>query len=170
MRNNPLKAPIAVSSVARGVLKTSDGRELNIAGVEIKDMALAEGRADEFLRLVTAQGVEVIQAVNGSDYLLRCEPPIWHWCGNDPVARHYEQCNLSELLLVFGLATLNEEPSIDPDYQSRLKAAARIGSSRRVERNDFTEWGLNISRAHHLDLVIKMEAEFPSEESHGLRP
>jgi hypothetical protein len=159
VREHPLKDPIPVTHVLAGKVITADGREFTPAGIEIKDMALATGRADAFLKLVTSQGVEIIQAVEGSDYLLRCEPAIWHWCGNDSVSKHYEQANLSELLLVFGFATLKETISLNPLQQERLRVAAEMGSGRTAESNDFREWGLNISRAMHLDFIIQVEAQ-----------
>jgi hypothetical protein len=164
VRQHPLKDPIAVTRVAAGKMITADGRELTPAGVELKEMALATGRADDFLKLVTAQGVEIIQAIEGSNNLLRCEPAIWHWCGNDPVSKHYEQANLSELLLVFGLARLKEDKSLNPLQQARLRVAAEMGSSRPVDSKDFPEWGLNISLAMHLDLAIQVEAEVALRE------
>lgn len=175
VRDHPLKAPTAITSV-RGDTLISAGQEFRLAGVTLPtDSKFASGAVD-LLRVGSAQGVEVIRLVQpGGKFLLRCEPRIWHWCGNDSVEAHYEQFNLNELLVAFGYATVDETASGLTDHERlRLQAAQTIAKDRHRgmwterpnsrERSFRSKLGLNISDAHGLQAAIEYVAEEMAEQ------
>lgn len=131
VRKNPLKDPVAINAVRSGTL-VSGQQEFSLAGVRIPTDGTVSSRADEFLRVVTAQGIEVVRVLEPSNtFILRCEPRIWHWCGNDPIKAYYEQFNLNELLLAFGYATFDSEAiGLTDKERLRLMAAENVGKER----------------------------------------
>jgi hypothetical protein len=169
VRNDPLKAPITITAI-RGVTLVSASGEFTLAGVTIPNDSIISVRAADFLRCVTQQGVEVIRTVQpAGSVLLRCEPRIWHWCGNDSVAAHYQQFNLSELLLAFGYAVFDDEAAVGLTESERLRLrtaeyVAQQGNNGMwsptfgVPDHSFRpELGLNISKTIGLPLML----EFP---------
>jgi endonuclease YncB( thermonuclease family) len=175
VRDHPLKTPTAITSV-RGDTLISARQEFRLAGVTLPaDPKFASGAAD-FLRVASAQGVEVIRLVQPSGrFLLRCEPRVWHWCGNDPVKDHYEQFNLSELLVAFGYATVDDTATGLTDHERlRLQAAQKLAKERprgmwterpnSRDRSFRPELGLNISDAHGLQAAIDYVAGEMAEQ------
>ena len=167
VRDNPLKTPVTITTVRGGTL-VSEQQEFSLAGVKISADSIVSARADEFLRVVTAQGIEFVRAVEASKtFILCCEPRIWHWCGNDPIRAHYEQFNLNELLLAFGYATFDSEAiGLTDDERLRLMAAETVAKEGRSELWSSTSeakdnrfrvgLGLNISDAISLKDGIEL--------------
>lgn len=127
VRENPLKNPIRITSI-QGSTLLSESQELRLAGVTLPTEALFAERARNFLKVVTAQGVEVVRSVQpDGTFVLRCEPRIWHWCGNDPVEAHYAQFNLNELLVAFGYAAVEPAANgLSENERHRLKVAETL--------------------------------------------
>jgi len=175
VRENPLKAPTQITSV-RGDTLIADRQEFRLAGVTLPTDANLAARAANFLRVVTAQGVEVLRPLQpAGTFILRCEPRIWHWCGNDSVKAHYEQFNLNELLVAFGYATVDHGATgLTETEHHRLEAAEALAKQRHrgmwserpgsTERSFRPELGLNISDALHLQTMIEFTAEEISEQ------
>jgi hypothetical protein len=169
VRDDPLKAPITVTAI-RGATLISTSGEFTLAGVTIPNDSVISARATDFLRCVTHQGVAIIRTVQpAGSVLLRCEPRIWHWCGNDSVAAHYQQFNLNELLLAFGYATFDNDAAVGLTESERLRLrtadyVAQQGNygiwspTFGVPDHSFRpEFGLNISNTISLPLML----EFP---------
>ena len=130
VRDHPLQAPIAVTSVRNGVLHTAQ-QEFRIAAVKLPTDPAALARVDAFLHVATAQGIEVIRALSPDGAsLLRCEPLVWGtYCSYDPVMARYRQYNLSELLVALDLADADTRAAgLTDDERSRLAIAAECGS------------------------------------------
>jgi len=172
IRDNPLKSPLTVASVENGVLHANQ-HEFKLAGLDIpKDPVIAR-QANELLKVATAQGVEVIREIApGGPYILRCEPRIWHWCGDDPVAAHFEQFNLNDLLIAYGFATVDlTGGSLSDPERKRLEGAQGYakemhqgvwGNLEEEEHYPFRgEYGLNIDYALDLNGMIEMYATLP---------
>jgi endonuclease YncB( thermonuclease family) len=169
VRESPLKAPTAITSV-RGDTLISANQEFRIAGVTLPSDGELSTRATDFLRVVTSQGVEVIRPVQPEGtFVLRCEPRIWHWCGNDSVKAHYEQFNLNELVVAFGYATFNPAARGLTDNEGlRLRGAEVLAKERHrglwtqqpgaTERTFRPNLGLNISDALGLETFIEFAA------------
>lgn len=175
VRENPLKNPIRITSI-RGDTLLSDRQEFRLAGVMLPTETIFAARATDFLNLATAQGVEVIRRVQPEGtFILRCEPRIWHWCGNDPVKEHYEQFNLNELLVAFGYAIVDPAANdLSENERNRLKAAEVLAKEQHRgmwverpgtnERSFRPEFGLNISDASNLRNTIDYKAEEIAEQ------
>ncbi|MEN3943300.1 hypothetical protein WJU23_18515 [Prosthecobacter sp. SYSU 5D2] len=125
VRENPLTAPDPVFDITRDEILTAKG-SFRLAGICIPKNTSDLAAALTFLRLCTAQGIEVIRQVNPSSQMLRCEPRILHWCGNDPVEAHYEQHNLNELIVAMGYASFEDSSGLTDVERARLKAASLI--------------------------------------------
>jgi hypothetical protein len=127
-------------------------------------------RTPDFLRVAGAQGIEVVRQVEpDGSFIVRCEPRIWHWCGNDPVKAHFEQFVLNELVIAFGYATYDETSGGLTDHERlRLQIAENIARERQYglwERRPYSAdhsfepaLGLKISKTHGLALMIQVEA------------
>ena len=148
-REDPLKNPLRVTAID-GFRLTANGTVFTIGGVVPCYDREAKAVLPIFLRAATAQGIEIdgdVELPNG--VAVRCEPRFWHGCGNDPVTAHFEQHNLNELLIAFGLAKLSPAVrELDTPMALRLRAAeryaARINRSERLRRL-CSETGLNMS-------------------------
>ncbi|MES2738267.1 MAG: hypothetical protein V4672_18240 [Verrucomicrobiota bacterium] len=126
LRETPLVAPITVQRIEGNHLITASG-SFTLAGVTLPTDPSHRARTQAFLQIATAQGVEVIRQVTPTSSILHCEPRINHWCGNDPVAAHFEQHNLNELILAMGYATHNpKDDSLTGLEHRRLAAACTI--------------------------------------------
>ncbi len=127
-RKNPLSAPIAVDRIEGTHIHTPQG-SFKLAGVKFPTESTELETAKQFLNVATAQGIEVIRQVNNETAILRCEPRIYHWCGNDPVSAHYEQHNLNELLIALGYATFDmEADSLTGKEKQRFIAATQVAT------------------------------------------
>ena len=169
VRDHPLKAPTAITAV-RGDTLVSAHQEFRLAGVTLPADPGLSARASDFLRVSTAQGVEIVRPMQPEGrFILRCEPRIWHWCGNDAVEAHYEQFNLNELLIAFGYATYDSSfIGLTDDERLRLKGAEAIARQRHrgmwsrtpgaSDRSFRPDLGLNISDAFDLRTMIEFTA------------
>jgi hypothetical protein len=129
-RKNPLTAPITINRIEGTQIHTSQG-SFKLAGVKFPTDSVSLEKANQFLKIATAQGIEVIRQVNNETAILRCEPRIYHWCGNDPVSAHYEQHNLNELLIALGYATFDTEADgLTEKEKQRFNAATQVAAGR----------------------------------------
>lgn len=62
LRENPLKVPTQITAI-RGDTLISNGQEFRLAGVALPTDGSLSAEAADFLRVVTAQGVEVIRPI-----------------------------------------------------------------------------------------------------------
>jgi hypothetical protein len=133
VREHPLKTPISVTAIRGDKLHTSIG-SFQLAGVQLPTDESCLAATHSFLHVATAQGVEIIRSISPSSKILRCEPRIYHECGNDPVAAHFQPYNLNELIIALGYASLNPsaEGLTETELQ-RLIAASKVAKKR--ERN-----------------------------------
>ena len=127
VREHPLTSPIPVSAVDGTSLMTPQ-RKLVLAGISIPDDAISQTNADVFLKSTTTKGVEVIREVeNSSKQILRCEVRLYHWCGNDSVAAHFEQHNLNEIMIGLGYAKFDHETKgLRTEEWNRFAAAEKV--------------------------------------------
>jgi len=132
IREKPLAAPIAVHRIEGNRLITTSG-SWKLAGVTLPTDPARLAMAHAFLEIASAQGIEVIRQVSPTSSILRCEPRINHWCGNDPVAAHFEQHNLNELILAMGYATYNPNDEGLTDLENRRLATAYAIAQKRKE-------------------------------------
>ena len=169
-RQNPLQHPIQVVKVGLDEIELSNGLRCKFTGVIFPRDSMLIEKALEFLQVITLQGVEIIRRVNDSDkYILRCEPRIWHWCGNDPVSAHFEQYNLNELVIMSGYAQIDSSAQGLTDEEiNRLRKCESFAKDNKwgiwkesKSGHDFgfnIKWGLNISdaiRLNYLDIGKK---------------
>lgn len=170
-RLTPLHAPVPVLDVHGGMLITDQGT-YHLAGVEIPTDPESRTLATAFLRMATAQGVEIIRSLTPTIKILRCEPRIYHWCGVDPVEAHFEQFNLNELIIALGYASLTREPPdglTETEWQ-RLQAAAKLTHQRkaydetRQHPPTVTDAGINISDALMLEVNIQQLSRIQLKE------
>jgi hypothetical protein len=117
---------MAVTAVD-GLTLMAGGQPYVIAGVLPPSTKEKQDRLTQFLRVATAQGIEIEAATSlPNGHSIRCEPRIWHWCGNDPVAAHFEQYNLNELIIALRYAEIAPEIRVlDTPAALRLRAAER---------------------------------------------
>lgn len=164
LREHPLVRPLKVTKID-GLTLWAGGQPLVVGGVSPPSNPEQAATLARFLALAAAQGVEVDERAQlPSGHALRCELRVFHWCGNDPVAAHFEQLSLNELLVAFGLVELAPEVrSFTSPAALRLRAAAQSASaSRRGEHPPtFSETGIGIFEAQQLkdvDLFARAEA------------
>jgi hypothetical protein len=86
-----LRSPIAVAYWSEKGLHLTDGRTVNLPGVQ------GLPRQSEALAEATRRGVEV-----GSDGRIHALVRVHHWCGNDRVREHIARVDLARLLLFVG--------------------------------------------------------------------
>lgn len=165
VRNNPLKSPVAVQSIDGATLVTAQGRYA-LAGVSLPTDARMRSRALEFLQTAAAQGIEITRSDPATRRsLVRCEPRIHHWCGNDAVAAHYQQFNLNELIIATGFAHFDAgDEWISAEERLRLAGAQAAaeqmenGIWSRNQRNDGPDFsrkhGISISDTSLLSMMI----------------
>lgn len=111
VREQPLRSPIAVTSVHEGTILLTDGRAFRPAGVRKLESVAAED-FDNALRVMVAQGVVVIRDVGDGSAFLLAEPKFYNPCGTRGMdgnpwkrgAGSYFQCPISELLIQTGYA------------------------------------------------------------------
>lgn len=154
----PLRAPIAVVAHEQGSLHLEDGRTVKLAGVDWSDARFEDPMFKTVMDSLTQHGVEFVHEDAGSSHsLLLCKLPVWHWCGNDPVATHYEHASLNEVVLLLGMGRLGEAGTLTEDEAARLAGAARFaeetGTSRKLFRQGRSllwnsECGINMSDWH----------------------
>ena len=134
VRKDPLPSPIRVVDVDRTGLLLEDGRRVTLAGISVVDDPRGEQAALELMRVACEQGINIVHTVEGEACIVRCEPRIYHWCGNDPVAAHFEQMNLNDMLLARGLAVLDPRTaeSLPPDEVQRLQESETCARSSRL--------------------------------------
>ncbi len=178
VRDDPLPAAISVAKVSIDALVLSDGRRCRLAGVSFpRDQEVRE-EAVGFLQVVTQQGVEIARRVNDEDaYILRCEPRIWHWCGNDPVRAHFEQHNLNELVVASGYARFDASTEGLGELEARrlraCEACAQVprwvgGRWKRDHRVRFsTEFGLNYSDVYNLKEMVETYVDVEARDDEG---
>ncbi|MDB6137886.1 MAG: hypothetical protein JWO94_958 [Verrucomicrobiaceae bacterium] len=136
VREHPLAHPLPVTAVD-GLTLTAGGHAFIIGGLVPLSDPEERATLTAFIRMATTQGIEMDgDAALPNGVSVRCEPRIWHGCGNDPVAAHYEQCSLNELLVAFGLVGLSPQVRLlETPVALRLRAAERAyanyGLSRR---------------------------------------
>jgi len=137
VREHPLAAPIAVSAVQGKTLVTVQG-EISLVGVEIPGDAESRANADSFLKAVTAKGIEVIRTIPGTNTaFVRGEVRLYHSCGNDPVAAHFEQHNLNEIMVGLGYARFDRsEKDLTEEERLRLAAAETV-----AKKTGSSVWG-----------------------------
>ncbi len=181
VRGNPLQSPIEVISI-RGTTVVTANQEFQLAGVIFPTDPVESVRSHHLLRVATKQGIEVVRQVEKSGaFILRCEPRILHWCGNDPVRAHYEQLNLNELLIAFGYATFDRAATgLTNGEVLRLRSAELIAKNNKRgvwtdapitnERSFSPELGLNISYALRLLGEIDFTAREVSADAPLLNP
>lgn len=127
-RENPLAHPIAVLSVRDGVLTLADGRAFRPAGVGRRSTVSAK-EFDEALRVMAAQGVEVIRDRGDGTAFLLGEPKFDNWCGNSQArwAGTFYQAPLSELLVYAEYAYQDiRQPNLTPRERWRLEGVRRV--------------------------------------------
>lgn len=126
VREHPLPHPIMVTAID-GLTLTAGDQRYTIAGVRVPSDVERLARLAEFIQVATAQGIEIESATDlPNGHSIRCEPRVWHWCGNDPVAAHFEQQNLNELLIALGYAEIAPEiHTLATSAALRLRAADR---------------------------------------------
>jgi hypothetical protein len=162
VREDPLRSPIRVVDVDGTGLLLEDGRRVTLAGISIVDDPRGEQAALELMRAACEQGINIVHTFEGEACIVRCEPRIYHWCGNDPVAAHFEQMNLNDMLLALGLAVLDPRTaeSLPPDEVERLQEYESCARSSRLGTwsGDGTYWncgaaagsGISISCAYRV--------------------
>ena len=130
VRDDPLKNPITVREATPTALTLQDGRVIKLAGIVPANQPNLEWyiahRAGELVQNATLQGVEMVREIEPGSFLVRCEPRIWHWCGNDSVRAHYEQFFLQELLLASGYCPFSPSSGLTTEEASRLRAAEAV--------------------------------------------
>lgn len=162
-RDNPLAAPVPVLGIHGGQIVTATD-SFQLAGVRLPEDSTELSSALEFLRVCTAQGIEMIRQVGPSSQMIRGEPRIYHWCGVDSVAAHYEQHNLNELIVALGYAFFEDSTELTEVERARLKAATRIAKRGKKgiwsdetsdENQRFSKHGINISEVMGIDVTIR---------------
>jgi hypothetical protein len=162
-RDNPMASPVPVLDIQGDQIVIAT-KSFNLAGVRLPGDSRDLASALEFLQVCTAQGIEVIRQVTPSSWTVRCEPRIYHWCGVDPVAAHYEQHNLNELIVALGYAFFEDSTDLTEAERARLKAAAMTAkrNSKGIwsngtpdEEHRMSENGLNISEVTGVDAIIR---------------
>lgn len=160
LRETPLAAPITVHRIEGDRLITTSG-SFKLAGVTLPTDPAHLARTHAFLQIATAQGIEVIRQVTPTSSILRCEPRINHWCGNDPVAAHFEQHNLNELILAMGYAIHNpKEDSLTGLEHRRLAAACTIAQSLKLTSTDEGPPGYDRQLDHEVKSIQIGETSF----------
>ncbi len=154
VREHPLPHPIMVTDID-GLTLTAGDQRYTIAGVRAPSDTDRLARLAEFIQVATAQGIEIESATalpNG--HSIRCEPRVWHWCGNDPVAAHFEQQNLNELLIALGYAEIAPEiQTLATPAALRLRAADRYAHD---FSRDSAGSGSRTSLKHGIDISAIM--------------
>nr|ACO70935.1 hypothetical protein [uncultured Verrucomicrobiota bacterium] len=176
VRDHPLVAPILITSI-QGDTLVAGQRQFRLAGVKLPTDPVIAALAQKVLQIATAQGVEVIRVVEAPDAcILRCEPRIWHWCGNDPVAAHFQQFNLNELMVAGGGATYDAScPKLTDEERLRLQAAEKFRREAGAHDQNWLVRGssLNVSATMILDGCISViayelrEGKYVSPKSKG---
>ncbi len=162
VRTNPLKNSLRVVSIQGEVLTLADGRRVRTAGATLnRTGSTVDPSADSFLKLLIDCGVEIEWIGNPdssgvSPAVLRCEIPFHHWCGNDPVSKHYEQGCLNEVLLVGKYASVIQADviSMPPAFRNRCVSAVTRAQERWRDDPfpiDFSNWGVNINESYYLN-------------------
>ncbi|MBB5037375.1 hypothetical protein [Prosthecobacter dejongeii] len=160
LRKTPLAAPITVHRIEGDRLITASG-SFTLAGVTLPTDSAHLARTHAFLQIATAQGIEVIRQVTPTSSILRCEPRINHWCGNDPMAAHFEQHNLNELILAMGYATHNlRDASLTALEHRRLSAACTIAQSLKLTSTDEGPPGYDRQLDHEVKSIQIGETSF----------
>ena len=170
VREHPLAKPIAVTGIEGLTLIAGAGR-YTLAGVVSPTDAEGLARLDQFLHLATAQGIEIeSDAALPHGQSVRCEPRVWHWCGNDPVAAHFEQFNLNELLIALGYARIAPEvQKLTTPAAVRLRAAERYANEAGQGSDSRTSvrHGIDISVIAGVHSAIRMYADEIAETDHA---
>lgn len=177
LRETPLAAPIAVHRIEGDRLITTSG-SFTLAGVTLPTDPAHLARTHTFLQIATAQGIEVIRQVSPTASILRCEPRINHWCGNDPVAAHFEQHNLNELILAMGYATFNANDAVLTDSErARLSAAGFVAKKKKwgLWANDPSEdtqlsFENGLDQTHPMQIEVELLTAIVAEKKARLRP
>jgi hypothetical protein len=128
IRNKPLAAPLAVSSVSNGSIALANGSVLRPAGI-VRSPSVSEEQYDAALRTMTAQGVEVRDLVSGEAAMLQAEPKFYNWCGTSSRRwpGSYFQCGVSEAMVYLGYADLDmTTATLKPLDQWRIEGARHI--------------------------------------------
>lgn len=156
-RKNPLTAPITINHIEGTQIHTPQG-SFKLAGVKFPSDSTGLKTANQFLKIATAQGIEVIRQVNNETAILRCEPRIYHWCGNDPVSAHYEQHNLNELLIILGYAAFDTEADgLTEQEKQRFTAATQVAADWSDRpREDLSPHGLSINKMPFVNPAFKL--------------
>lgn len=170
-RLTPLNAPMPILDVQGEMLITDQGT-YQLAGVEIPTDSESRALATAFLRMATAQGVEIIRSLTPTIKILRCEPRIYHWCGVDPVEAHFEQFNLNELIVALGYASVTREPpdGLTETEWRRLQGAAKLAHRRKSFDETLqhpprvTDAGINVSDASGLEVGIQLASRIPFKD------
>lgn len=168
VREHPLARPMAVTQV-NGVSVVADGHSYSIGGIAIPGTPEDLAALTEFVIVATAQGIEIDEsAVLPAGQSIRCEPRVWHWCGNDPVAAHYQQMNLNEIVLALGYAQLAQDVhDMTTPAALRLRAAAQYANDdpTQSERRKSLKHGINISAIMCVESAIRTYA-YDLEQAH----
>jgi hypothetical protein len=175
VRDNPLANPLTVTAID-GLTLIAGGQRYLIGGVRAPAAPADLVRLSQFVQVVTAQGIEIESSTafpNG--YSIRCEPRIWHWCGNDPVAAHFEQQNLNELLVALGFAVITPDiRKLTTPQALHLRAAERYAQRFGPKPNSSNEvsslnHGINISAIVNVRPFVEMAAYQIMREQSGDR-
>jgi len=150
VHDHPLAHPERVTGIRDGAFLMHDG-DYRLAGLTLCEDPLLAAQAENFLRTLTAQGVEIIRPVSPPhSVLLMCDARISHHCGNDPVRAHYTKFNLNELLLAAGMAKFDRDaPGLTENEKKRLAAAEMV-----AQREKTGIWRVPGEADHHLMRVI----------------
>lgn len=101
-RPSPLSNPIQVINVQAGILTLADGTKVTPIGIKPSGQVSQE-IYDNFLRIATAQGVQVIEQTVDGRAIIQAEPKFYNWCGNCRGSRNwagtYVTCDLSALAI-----------------------------------------------------------------------
>ena len=157
VREHPLAHPLKADAVD-GLSISAAGQTYRVAGVRLPTEPDKLAALTEFVRVAVAQGIEIDESASlPSGASIRCEPRIWHWCGNDPVAAHFQQMNLNEIILALGYAALAPEVSeMSSPAALRLRAAARWAEEGHTgDYHRRLTYGIDISAIMCVDAAIQ---------------
>lgn len=161
LRENPLKNPLLVSHID-GLTLVADNQTYTLGGLSPPVERSQIDAITEFLFAAVAQGIEI----DNSEHLpkgqyIRCEPRIRHWCGTDPIAAHFQQMNLNEIVVALGYAQLAPEVAYSNTHTAlRLRAAAYHANMHQTAKRQQTDFkhGLDVSKVMSVSSQISSVA------------
>ncbi|MCW0217948.1 MAG: hypothetical protein OJI67_06470, partial [Prosthecobacter sp.] len=157
VRETRLLTPFPVKDIHGNRLITGSD-SFKLAGVILPTNAHDLDSAETFIRLATAQGVEVIRQVSPSSCMIRCEPRILHSHSDYRVEAHFEQHNLNELILALGYASFDPDEKGLTDLERHRLAAAHTAAQ-------MQQWGIWETAKSHYGERVSEEGIYQSSIS-----